>query len=76
MYIREEYRRKGIAKDLMGEILKKAKEYKYQYARLEFGELFTESKVLYKNIGFKNIEAYTEIPKWLKPKMEFMELKL
>jgi len=26
--------------------------------------------------GFKNIEAYTNIPERLKPKMEFMELQL
>ncbi len=76
LYVRANFRGKGIARKLMSAILDKARKYDYQYARLEFGELFTESNALYKSIGFKNIDAYTDIPERLKPKMVFMELKL
>lgn len=76
LYVRATFRRMGIAKKLMNAILNNAKKYNYEYARLEFGELFLESKDLYKSIGFKKIEAYSEIPERLRQKMEFMELKL
>ena len=76
LYVRDECRGQGVAKTLMREILNKARKLDYQYARLEFGELFTESKALYKSIGFKSIDAYSDIPERLKPKMEFMEFKL
>jgi len=76
LFVHEYYRGQGIARDLIRTILKKAKEYGYEYVRLEFGELFYESKALYSSIGFTNIKAYTDIPDRLKPKMEFMEVKL
>jgi len=76
LFVLDKFRGQGIARQLVKHILEKAKIYNYKIARLEFGELLVESKSLYTSMGFKNIEAYTDIPKRLKPKMEFMELQL
>ena len=76
LFVNERFRGQGVARQLVSEILEKAKIYGYDAVRLEFVELFVESKSLYTSMGFKNIEAYTDIPERLKPKMEFMELQL
>ena len=70
-FVNEEFRARRIGRGLVMVILERAKEYGYEVGRLEFGELFQESKILY-----KSIEAYTDIPDRLKPKMEFMEFRL
>lgn len=76
LFVKEKFRGMGLGHQLVKGIIAKAREYGYSSIRLEFGELFTESRSLYQSIGFTHIEPYTDIPDRLKPKMRFMELQL
>lgn len=58
VYVRAEYRNKGIAKELMGEIIKDAKEKGVTHVSLDATEL---GRPLYASMGFKSTQEGMEL---------------
>lgn len=58
VFIREEYRRQGISKELMKLLEQTAKEQGYSCLLLESGEILAEAMALYRKIGFTVIPNY------------------
>ena len=78
MYIRPEYRGKGLGKELLQQILRKAKEFRFSTIRLETGLFMTTAQYIYHEAGFRKIDEYpeTEVPLPLRPYWLFMEKKI
>ena len=73
MYVRPEFRGKGIGRHLSQTIIEKAREIDYKSMRLDTIPSMKEAIVLYKSLGFKKIKPYRHNP--IKGAMYF-ELKL
>lgn len=58
VFIREDYRGRGISKELMELLERTAKEQGYSGLILESGEILTEAMALYRKIGYKVIPNY------------------
>ena len=58
VFVKEEYRYKGIANKLMGLLENAAREQGYCYLILESGEPFVAAMALYRKIGYKVIPNY------------------
>jgi ribosomal protein S18 acetylase RimI-like enzyme len=54
IYVKPEFRRLGIGKKLLGDIIEKAIELDYKRMRLHTTGLFAGAKELYKSFGFKD----------------------
>jgi ribosomal protein S18 acetylase RimI-like enzyme len=78
MYIRPEYRRKGIGKALVVQLLQKAKEIGYHSVYLDVAISSTAARQLYRSLGFVECDAYpeTEIALSLRSKFVCMEKDL
>ena len=57
MYIRQEYRGKGIGKRLLIKLMKKAKVFGYSSLRLESQDFMTVAHQLYQSMGFQKTDA-------------------
>ena len=53
IYVRPQFRRMGIGRQLANAIIEKAAELKYKQMRLGTNEVFTGAKELYLSLGFK-----------------------
>jgi len=75
MYIRPDYREKGLGKALLQQLLRKAKEFRFSTIRLETGLFMTTAQYIYHEAGFREIDEYpeTEVPPPLRPYWLFME---
>ena len=73
MYLREEYRGKGIGKKLANRIIQEARQIGYKRMRLDTISTMVEAIHLYKSMGFKEIEQYYYNPI---EGTKYMELKL
>lgn len=78
MYIRQEYRGKGIGKRLLTKLMKKAKMFGYSSLRLESQDFMTVAHQLYQSMGFQKTDAYPggETPDWYRPYNVFMKIDL
>jgi GNAT superfamily N-acetyltransferase len=78
MYVKPKYRRRGIGKRLLHQLLKKGEEFNFSTIRLDTGRFMTNAHELYKRAGFIEIEAYpeSEIPTEYRHLSVFMEKKL
>ena len=77
MYIRPEYRGKGIGRTLLTKLLNKAKEFGYTSLCLESQDFMTVAHKLYKSMGFQETDAYPsrETPDWY-PYNLYMKINL
>ncbi len=66
VFVREEYRGKGIAKSIMNEIENKAKEKGYSELVLETGRKMIVAVSLYKSLGYKEIPNYGQYKNMVK----------
>jgi ribosomal protein S18 acetylase RimI-like enzyme len=58
MYVRPEFRGKGIGKELAKIVLESARKVGYTYMRLDTVPSMKEAIVLYRSMGFEEIEPY------------------
>ncbi|MCC5648434.1 GNAT family N-acetyltransferase [Nostoc sp. XA013] len=79
MYVRPEFRRKGIGRALLETIINEASNIGYSKIRLDSAPFAKEAHTLYRVFGFQDIEPYlekTEIPLEYRANWVFMELVL
>ncbi len=78
MYVRPEYRRQGLGRALLQQLLEEAAQIGYPCLRLESPPFFTEAHQLYRTTGFRDIRPYagTEIPEEYHWNWLFMEKEL
>ncbi|BAY42755.1 GCN5-related N-acetyltransferase [Scytonema sp. HK-05] len=76
MYVRPEFRRKGIGRSLLQAIIHEAKQIGYSKIRLDTAPFAKAAQALYRSLGFQEIEPYpeSEIPEKFRPSWVFMEL--
>ena len=73
LFIRPEYRRKGIGTALCAALMEEAKKAGYTHMRL--ATVLEVAKALYHSLGFQKIAPYRDIPSEFKG-VVYMELKL
>jgi GNAT superfamily N-acetyltransferase len=78
MFVRSQYRRKGIGRALVEAIIAEARSNGCTRLRLDSAPFLPESHSLYRSIGFKPIPPYadSEIPEEFHSRWIFMELRL
>ncbi|MBC1218455.1 GNAT family N-acetyltransferase [Nostoc sp. UCD121] len=79
MYVRPEFRRKGIGRTLLETIINEASNIGYSKIRLDSAPFAKQAQALYRVFGFRDIEPYlekTEIPLEYRANWVFMELVL
>jgi GNAT superfamily N-acetyltransferase len=78
MYVRPEYRRKGIGRALLEAVIKEARQIGYSNIRLDSTRFMKEAHALYRSVGFQDIEPYpeSEIPEEYRSHWVFMEMAL
>lgn len=78
MYVKPEYRRKGIGRSLLQAIIQEARQIGYSKLRLDSAPFAQEAQVLYRQFGFQDIKPYSEseIPDKYHSNWSFMELVL
>jgi GNAT superfamily N-acetyltransferase len=76
MFVYPEFHGKGIGYALAKAIIDEAKKIGYSTMKLDTSVRQIEAQKLYQGFGFKNIEAYYELPDKQKNWLVFMELKL
>ena len=78
MYIRPEYRGRGLGKQLLRKLLEKAREFGYSILRLDTADFMTVAQNIYRSEGFTERDEYPgcEIPGWYRPYSKFMEKHL
>jgi GNAT superfamily N-acetyltransferase len=76
MFVYPEFHGKRIGYALAKAIIDEAKKTGYSNMKLDTSIRQIEAQKLYQGFGFKNTEAYYELPEKLKNWLVFMELKL
>ncbi|BAY09915.1 GNAT family N-acetyltransferase [Calothrix sp. NIES-2098] len=79
MYVRPEFQRKGIGRNLLLAIINEARHIGYTKLRLDTAPFTKAALLLYHSLGFYKIEPYfekTEIPLEYRANWVFMELSL
>ncbi len=78
MYVRPDYRRQGLGKALLNQLIEAANQIGYQRLRLDSARFMTDAHKLYRSAGFQDIAAYkgSEIPKEYQDLWIFMEKSL
>jgi len=78
IYVRPQFRGKGIARQLLEQLIMLAREGDYSAIRLETIQFMTAAQRLYRTFGFEEIGVYEEgeMPTSLAENMVYFELKL
>lgn len=78
MYVRPEYRRKGIGRSLVKAIINESHQIGYLNLRLDSAPFAKEAHALYRSLGFHKREPYAEsdIPQKYHCRWVFMEMPL
>lgn len=78
MYVKPEYRGKGLGREMLRLLLAKAKEYGLSEIYLETGAFMTSAQGLYRSMGFHDRSEYpeTEVPPQLRRFWIFMEKQI
>jgi GNAT superfamily N-acetyltransferase len=78
MYVRPEFRGKGIGRALLEKLIAEAKEIGYSTVRLDSARFMKEAQALHRSAGFHEIEPYpaSEIPQEFQEHWVFMEMRL
>jgi len=78
MYIRPDYRGKGLGKKILKQLLKKGKEFGFSTIYLNTAPFMESARQMYHSFGFIEREEYSgsELPEMIKPFWLFMEKEL
>ena len=78
MYVRPQFRGKGLGRALLETIIQEAKEVGYPVVRLDSARFMKEAHALYRSTGFSEIDPYpeSEIPPEFQKHWVFMERQL
>ena len=78
MYIRPAFRGNGFGRQLLTNLIEKAKEYGYSKIRLDSAKFMKKAHRLYAAYGFTEIDPYreSEIPLEIQDYWKFMEIIL
>lgn len=78
MFVDPTFRRIGAGQEILEGLLSEAKKVGYKKIRLDSPKFMEAAHTLYRNFGFRDIEAYSEmeIPAEFKDYLLFMELDL
>jgi GNAT superfamily N-acetyltransferase len=78
MYVRDAYRRRGIARSLFETAIREARDIGYSSLLLDSPRSWTGAHALYHALGFEAVEMYpeTEVPEHLRKYWVFMQLTL
>lgn len=78
MYVRPDFRGKGLGRQLLRWIISKAQQENYKLIRLDTNRFMKPAQSLYQSLGFEVIEPYpeSEIPADFHPYWIFMEKKI
>jgi len=83
MYVRPQYRGKGIGRSLLEILIKEVKNLEYSKLRLDSGPFMKEARALYHSVGFRDINPYPEsevfqegIPEEIGQNWTFLEMTL
>jgi GNAT superfamily N-acetyltransferase len=76
MYVRPEFRRLGIGRQLAQALIPEAREAGYGIMRLETTTFMDKAITMYLSLGFRTCEAYYPIPESFRAITVFMELDL
>ena len=78
MYIKPEYRGKGLGREMLRLLLGKGEEYGFSEIYLETGAFMTAAQGLYRSMGFHERNEYpeTEVPPQLRRFWMFMEKRI
>lgn len=78
MYVRPQFRGRGIGRDLLEHLFRQAKMMGFRRLRLDSTRFMHIAHSLYRSCGFKEIDPYpeSEIPEELREYWVFMELNL
>jgi GNAT superfamily N-acetyltransferase len=78
MYVRQEFRGRGIGRQLVDSLIQEARTIGYPKVRLDSTRFMVEAHALYRSVGFKEIEEYpeSEIPEEYRAHWVFMEMNL
>lgn len=78
MYVRPEYRRKGVGRRLLEALIQEARQVGYSKLKLDSATFAKQAIVFYRQMGFRDIEPYpeSEAPKEYYSQWTFMEISL
>ena len=78
MYIRPEFRGRGLGKAMLEELLKKGKEFGYTTILLDSGPFMNAAQYIYHSAGFQDREEYpeSEVPLEFRHVWSYMEKKI
>lgn len=76
LFVRPAFRGDGVGKHLVEAVLKQARDFGYEMARLDTLAFMNSALKLYRSFGFYEIEAYLKVSDSLKQYIRFLELKM
>ncbi len=76
LYVRPGLRGRGAGRALLQALIAETRQIGYTTLRLETAKFMTDAHKLYYSAGFRDIEAYDDVPEEFKTIDLFMELKL
>ena len=78
MYIRPNFRGKGLGKKMLKQLLKKGKEFGFSRIYLNTGPFMKSARTMYHSFGFNEREEYegSELLEEMKPFWLFMEREI
>jgi GNAT superfamily N-acetyltransferase len=76
MYVKPEFRGKGLGRAMAERLLEEARTSGYEIARLDTATFLKEAPALYLSLGFQVIEPYYQVPEEVLKWTIFMERRL